>query len=101
MLATSSINIMEVLRGAIGSGIEAAHASALDVLGGLRELPLGPRAARRAAQELAALDRAGRPAPTVDAMIASIALENDCPIFTGNKKDFESIEGLAVLTPED
>jgi predicted nucleic acid-binding protein len=43
----------------------------------------------------------GRPVPNADAMIASTAMETDCPILTENIKDFEPIDGLAVVSPGD
>lgn len=100
-LATSSFNVTEVLRGTLGSGSERAHTAAKDVLGGLRELPFGPGAARRSARLLSSLDGMGRPVPVIDAMIAAIALEAGCPVVTGNKKDFEPIDDLVVISLED
>lgn len=98
-LATTSMNVTEVLRGTITGSSDAAHKAALDVLNGLREMPFGPRAARRCARLLAEQDRQGRPLPVLDAMIASVALEENVVLVTRNIKHFHAVEGLSIKAP--
>lgn len=90
-LATTSLNVAEVLRGR-EPGVAAAMAEA--ILQGIPELPFGPRAARRYGQLMHALDRAGRAVPAVDGMIAAICLEEGASIFSRNRRDFERVPGL-------
>ncbi len=42
---------------------------------------------------------AGRPIDTADAQIAAIALASSLTLVTRNTKDFEGIDGLAVVNP--
>lgn len=62
-------------------------------------LPFDAEAARAFGRVAASLRRAGRKtsARSYDAMIASIALANELPLYTCNTADFEGIEGLHVV----
>lgn len=94
-----------------------------EILLGISLLPAGKRrdALATAAEEMFAQDFAGRCLPfdeaakyavvvsgrrrggqaisTEDAMIASIALSNDCSLATRNIKDFTNIHGLTLYNP--
>jgi tRNA(fMet)-specific endonuclease VapC len=43
-------------------------------------------------------DRRGRPVSAVDAWIAATALAYDAPLVTHNRKDFENVPGLTVVS---
>lgn len=62
-------------------------------------LPFDAPAARSFGRVAASLRRAGRKtsARTYDAMIASIAISNDLPLYTANAADFAGIEGLTII----
>jgi len=62
-------------------------------------IPFDAAAARAFGRVAASLRRSGRKpaARAYDAMIASIALANDLPLFTCNPQDFAGIDGLSVV----
>jgi predicted nucleic acid-binding protein len=62
-------------------------------------LPFDASAARAFGRVAASLRRAGRKpaARAYDAMIAATAIANGLPVYTCNPKDFEAIDGLAVV----
>ena len=47
---------------------------------------------------VSALERNGRPLPTMDSLIAAIALRNQCSLATRNAADFEDT-GVALIDP--
>ena len=47
----------------------------------------------------AKLRATGRTLPIIDSLIAASALTNNAALVTRNTKDFEGIEGLAVINP--
>jgi len=67
-----------------------------EVVGAVRVLPYGERAARWHAVERARLTADGRPPPFFDGQIAAIAAVHDATLVTGNASDFESFEGLRI-----
>lgn len=87
--------LAEVLRGAPrgGAGRVADLAASTDVL------PFDTSAATRYAQIMGALDAAGRPIAALDGQIAAIALEHGGRLATRNRKHFERVPGLDVLSP--
>lgn len=89
---TTSLNAAELLR---GSNRDAPTlATTIRILNGLVEVPFGPRAARRFGELMHALDRAGRPVPAIDGMIAAATLEAGARLATRNRRHFERISGL-------
>jgi tRNA(fMet)-specific endonuclease VapC len=68
----------------------------MTVVGGVRVLPYGERAARWHAIERARLAAAGRPPPFLDGQIAAIAAVNDATLVSGNATHVEPFEGLRV-----
>lgn len=94
-LATTSINVAEVLRGATHA--PRALAAATAVMGAFTQVPFGPRAARRFGLLMSALDRAGRPMPVDDGLVAAVVLEEGGRLLTGNVKHFERVPGLELL----
>jgi tRNA(fMet)-specific endonuclease VapC len=67
-----------------------------EVVGAVRVLPYGERAARWHAVERARLTAVGRPPPFFDGQIAAIAAVHDATLVTANSSDFEPFEGLRV-----
>ena len=63
-------------------------------------LPFDMAAAIAHAEIFAARRRAGRPATTVDLMIASIARSQGATIVTRNTADFDAC-GVAIVNPWD
>ncbi len=94
-LATTSMNMAELLRGLRGRRLTEGRR----LLAGLAVVPFGPRAATRFGRFMEALDRAGRPAPVVDAMIAAATMEAGARLATYNQKDFQHIPGLELEAP--
>lgn len=93
-LATTSLNVAEVLRGEAHDARRLARAR--KILAGLAEVPFGPRAAQRYARLMQDLDRAGRPLAAIDGMIAAVALAHGATIVTDDR-DFHRVPGLAVM----
>jgi len=71
-----------------------------DILSNFKDrlLSFDLNAAQRWAKLTAADKKKGRPRPTVDAMIAAIALAQDATLATRNTKDFAGL-GLRVVDP--
>lgn len=59
-------------------------------------LPFDASAARRYGEVRAELERRGTPIGDADLRIASIALDRDLTVVTGNVRHFEKVPGLAV-----
>lgn len=95
-LATTSVNVAEVLRGASVSPSKRIAAESL--LAGLVEVPFGPRAARRFGTLMAAADRLGAPLPNVDAMVAAATLEAGARLATRNLRHYGRMPGLELVT---
>lgn len=63
----------------------------------MRQIPFRADYAERAAEINAALLNAGTPVSVTDVFIAATALELSLPVVTSNRRDFDRIEGLAVV----
>lgn len=59
-------------------------------------LDVTPEVARKFGEVRAALLDAGKPAPSMDLLIAATALEHGLTLVTHNRRDFANIPGLAV-----
>ena len=94
-LATTSVNAGELLRGAQGSLHDAELAR--DLLARLEEVPLGPLEARRFGILMDGLDRAGKPMPEMDGLIAACALEHGARLATLNPRHFKRVPGLELV----
>ena len=78
---------------------EAVRAMFADDFRG-RVLPFDTEAAAAYAEVFAARRRAGRPAGTIDLMLAAIARVRGASIVTRNVADFEGV-GLTIINPWD
>lgn len=65
-----------------------------------RVLPFDTEAAAAYAEVFAARRRTGRPAGTIDLMLAAIARVRDASVVTRNVADFEGV-GLTIINPWD
>lgn len=97
-LQTSAITCFELLSGAKEGkrGDKVRHLVAT-----IPVLPLDREAATRAAAVRQQLTRSGFSIGMADSLIAGIALANGLPLLTRNRKHFEHVEGLRVLTLEE
>ena len=94
-LQTSSINCFELLSGARpGKRGERAR----DLVENIPVLPLDLASAKRAAAIRQSLEGGGEAIGMADSLIAGIALANDLPLPTRNRKHFEEIEGLRLVS---
>ena len=92
-LQTTAITCFELLSGARGRLAEKAHSLASTI----PVLPLNRDSATRAASVRQELERLGLSVGMADSLIAGIALANDSPLLTRNRKHFERIEGLSLV----
>ncbi len=96
---TSSITLGELVYGAYRLQERAgALLQRLDetLLPNLPILPFDASAARRYGEVRAELERRGTPIGDADLRIASIALDRDLTVVTGNVRHFQKVPGLAV-----
>ncbi|HXM62548.1 MAG TPA: type II toxin-antitoxin system VapC family toxin [Terriglobales bacterium] len=93
-LQTSAITCFELLTGARnGKRGDAVRR----LVGAIPVLPLDREAATRAADVRQRLARSGVSIAMADSLIAGIALVNNLPLLTRNRKHFESVEGLRLV----
>ncbi|MBV6392371.1 MAG: Ribonuclease VapC2 [Anaerolineales bacterium] len=94
-LAVTSVSVAELMHGANRSQRPADNLARLDVLlAALVILPFDEATARRFGVLKAALEKSGSPLHDMDLQIASIALENNAPLVTHNRRHFSRIENL-------
>lgn len=93
-LRTSAITCFELLSGA-REGKRGDRARRL--VAAIPVLPLDRDAATRAAAVRQQLARSGVSMGMADSLIAGIALVNNLPLLTRNRKHFEHVEGLRLL----
>lgn len=117
--------VLNWFAGQAASQLQTSAITQAEILAGIAVLPAGKRrdALARAAQQIfkddffgrcidfgsgaaehyalvrAQRKRAGKPINTEDAQIAAIALAAQLNLVTRNTKDFEKIDGLAVINP--
>ena len=96
-LRTTVITCFELLSGA-GKGKRGDAVRKL--AGELDTVPLERNAAERAAAVRRGLESAGLPIGMADYLIAGIALEQDLPLLTGNRKHFSRVPGLKLVDIE-
>lgn len=95
-LQTTAVTCFELLSGARG---KLRHQTR-ELMATIPVLPLTRESASRAAGVCQELESKGRSIGTADSMIAGIALANDLPLLTRNRKHFEHIDGLALVPLE-
>jgi len=93
---TSSINVGELLYGALRLGDLALLDRIENLLKPLDILAFDGAAARSYAEIRVALEARGMPIGETDTRIAAIAVSRDLTVVTGNVRHFERVPGLAV-----
>jgi len=93
-LQTSAITCFELLSGA-RDGKRGDRVRRL--VAAIPVLPLDREAASRAAIVRQRLARSGVSIGMADSLIAGVALVNNLPLLTRNRKHFENVEGLRLL----
>jgi predicted nucleic acid-binding protein len=96
--ATTVINAFELFHGAYKSRESRANLSAAKgLLASLRVLGLGIKAAERAGEVLAQLQKSGESVDIRDLLVGCIAREEGLSLLTNNVKHFRKIPGLRVV----
>jgi predicted nucleic acid-binding protein len=93
-LQTTAVSCFEVLSGA---GDDKQGDAARALIEDIPLLPLDRRAAQHAAIVRRQLDRAGQKIDTGDSLIAGIALANDLPLLTRNRRHFSRVPNLKLV----
>lgn len=101
-LATTVVNAFELFHGAYRSKESSANLSATrGLLASLELLGLDLRAAERAGETLAQLERSGKAVDIRDLLVGSIAREKGYSLVTFNTDHFRRIPGLRVVDGKD
>jgi tRNA(fMet)-specific endonuclease VapC len=93
-LQTTAISCFELLSGA-GPGRRGDKVRTL--VEAIPVLPLNREAAVQAAKVRRTMTGSGSSIPMADSLIAGVALANDLPLLTRNRKHFEAVEGLQLV----
>ena len=93
-LATTAINAFEVLSGAKSKKSKEAIGALLDVM---PVYDCDVAAAQAAVGIRHQLEAIGKPIGMADFLIAGICIANHLKLLTGNKKHFQSIDGLVLI----
>jgi tRNA(fMet)-specific endonuclease VapC len=96
-LHTSAISCFELLSGA-QEGNRGKRTRAL--VESIPILPVDREAAAQAASVRQSLASIGRQIGMADSLIAGVALANNLPLFTRNRKHFQQIGGLILIAAE-
>lgn len=80
---------------ALGATTPSRRRAALELLESLTLLPLEPGAAWEAGEEMRELRKMGRTPPLRDLLVATIAREKGCRLYTTDRK-FPVLEGLDI-----
>ncbi|MDE2933593.1 MAG: PIN domain-containing protein [Chloroflexota bacterium] len=100
--ALSFQSIAELLQGAFQNNWGERRVGHLrQAIGGHVTIPFDMEMVEHFARLRAARRKAGREVGVADAWIAATALWADCPVVTHNRRDFDGIEGLQVITEAD
>lgn len=91
---TSSISVMEIVRGFQRIGASQRLQAFVAALNGLEILPFDQAAAELAGRIAGDLERSGQPIGVADPMIAAVALTQGLELITGNIAHFQRIQQL-------
>jgi len=93
-LQTTSINCFELLSGAW----EGRHGDRVrNLVATIPVVSLDKPAATRAALVRQQMEQKGTAIGMADSLIAGIALENNLPLLTRNRRHFEGVDGLRIV----
>jgi tRNA(fMet)-specific endonuclease VapC len=99
---TTVVNAFELFHGAYKSKESSANLAATrGLLGSLRILGLSLKAAERAGEVLAQVQKSGQQIEIRDLLIGCIAREEGLSLLTHNVKHFRKIPGLTVVDAAD
>jgi tRNA(fMet)-specific endonuclease VapC len=93
-LQTTAVTCFEILSGARE---DKRGENAREFVDDIPVLPLDRDSAKHAAAVRQKLEEIGFAVSMADSLIAGIALANDLPLLTRNRKHFEHIEGLSLI----
>ncbi len=93
----SAVTVYELLFGVARARRQIGEEA---LLGVMAILPFDSGVARRAAALHASLIQSNQDIGVKDVFIAATCLENDLAILTANKRHFERVPGLTVITPQ-
>jgi len=93
-LATTAINVFELLRGCDG---EEERMEVRRALRGVAVYPLNDPAAKRAAEIDRELARRGAGIGERDSLVAGVVLVTGLPVLTANAKHFRRVAGLRIV----
>ncbi len=94
-LATTTINSFELWKGFYKTGRDKK--TIINLLDSISLLKLDDKSSQKSAEIFEDLNSKGKMVDVLDVMIASIAITNNEPLLTFNKKHFERIEGLQLV----
>ena len=98
-IATTHVNVFEFMSGVYHKKNERLTDAALRTISAFTILDLDTQSTLRAAQINASLRAKGKPIDSGDCLTAGISLSHNChQIVTRNKKHFEHIEGVEVVS---
>jgi tRNA(fMet)-specific endonuclease VapC len=98
-LALSVISLAELYEGVFNSTDPSGNDRALlDFLVGITLLPIDDATCRIFGRERGRLRREGRRIPDFDLMIAATCLRHYLVILTNNRRHFEVVEGLEIVS---
>ena len=98
-VALTTVNVAELLRGEDAPAGPRYRETVARLLAASEAFALDEAAARRFGVLMSQLDRAGKRIPEVDGLIASVVLENGGRLVTRNRKHFERVPGLDIVSP--
>ena len=100
VLATTAINIFELIHGAHKSQESKKNIQSINLLKRrLSILPLTSKSAQKAGHIYAQLERQGQPIGIRDTLIAAIAITRECNVATRNQTHFKKISELTIIAP--
>lgn len=98
---TTFVTVGELFRGAVHAGWGTRRVAGLRRwLSRFLLLPADETVAERWGEVTGRALRAGRPLPANDAWIAACCLVYEVPLARLNRRDFESVDGLRLLTED-
>ncbi len=94
------ISVISILEALIGARDEEEESLLVQKMECIQTAPLSEEIALATARSLRGRSQKNLRGPhTADTIIAHTALSLDVPLVTNNPKDFESFEGLKLITP--
>ncbi len=96
-MTTTVINNFELWKGFYRTKSVRDEKAIIELLDIISLLEFDEKASKKAAEIFEYLRKKGKTVDALDVMIASIAITNNEPLLTFNKKHFENIPGLKLM----